>query len=422
MKSITQHDGSLDGVRVLDLTRVLAGPFCTRMMADMGAHVIKVEPPGGDAARQFEYTTPEGVSGYFMQQNCGKQDICLDLADPAARGVMSRLVQVSDVVVENFRPGVMKRLGFDYESLRKLNSSIIMCSISAFGQDSPYANRPAGDMVVQAMSGIASLTGDPDGPPQTTGMSLSDTTGGIHAFGAICAALYRRSITGRGQLIDIALVDCILWQNEWASQYLFLSHGKEVPARYGNRRPILIPGNLFEGKDGWVAIVASTDPGWQNLTKAMGLPHLAQDGRFKDRSARMANRDELESIVESWVGSFDSVQQVEELLGDKGGVQCGRVRSWQEMLEDPHVERRKLVAEVEDPLIGPTPVMNSPFRLRDAQAQVSGPAPMLGQHTYPVLRELLGYGHQEILDMVNTNALHAEPVVMANLVQRLMIP
>ena len=210
------------------------------------------------------------------------------------------------------------------------------------------------------MSGIASLTGDPDGPPQTTGMSLSDTTGGIHAFGAICAALYRRSITGRGQLIDIALVDCILWQNEWASQYLFLSDGKEVPARYGNRRPILIPGNLFRGKDGWVAIVASTDPGWQNLTKAMELPHLAQDGRFKDRSARMANRDELESIVESWVGSFDSVQQVEELLGDKSGVQCGRVRSWKEMLEDPHVERRKLVAEVEDPLIGPTPVMIPP--------------------------------------------------------------
>ena len=422
MNSIPQQDGSLDGVRVLDLTRVLAGPFCTRMMADMGAHVIKVEPPGGDAARQFEYTSPEGVSGYFMQQNCGKQDICLDLADPAAREVMCRLVQVSDVVVENFRPGVMKRLGFDYESLRKLNSSVIMCSISAFGQDSPYANRPAGDMVVQAMSGIASLTGDPDGPPQTTGMSLSDTTGGIHAFGAICAALYRRSITGRGQLIDVALVDCILWQNEWASQYLFLSDGKEVPARYGNRRPILIPGNLFMGKDGWVAIVASTDPGWQNLTRAMGLPHLAQDSRFKDRSARMAHRDELESIVESWVGSFDSVQRVEELLADKGGVQCGRVRSWKEMLEDPHVERRKLVAEVEDPLLGPTPVMNSPFRLRGAQAQVSGPAPLLGQHTYPVLRELLGYGHQEILDMVNANALHAEPAVMASLVQRLMIP
>lgn len=242
MNSELQHSAPLAGVRVLDLTRVLAGPFCTRTMADMGAEIIKVEPPGGDVARQFEYTTPEGVSGYFMQQNCGKKDISLDLADPTAKEVLRRLAELSDVVVENYRPGVMKRLGFSYQDLREINPSIIMCSISAFGQDSPYANRPAGDMVVQSMSGIASLTGEPDGAPQTTGMSFSDTTGGIHAFGAICAALYQRSLTGRGQYIDIALVDCILWQNEWASQYLFLSQGEAVPTRYGNRRPILIPG------------------------------------------------------------------------------------------------------------------------------------------------------------------------------------
>ena len=245
---------------------------------------------------------------------------------------MGRLVRVSDVVVENFRPGVMKRLGLDYESLRRLNPTIILCSISAFGQNSPYANRPAGDMVVQAMTGIASLTGDPDGPPQTVGMSLSDTSGGVHAFGAICAALYHRSVTGRGQFIDLALADCILWQNEWASQYLFLSGGREVPVRYGNRRPILIPGNLFRGKDGWVAIVASTDPGWRNLTEAMGLPHLAKDPRFADRVARMAHRDELENIVEEWVASFESVQEVEELLGigeesSAAGCALGR-RCW----------------------------------------------------------------------------------------------
>ena len=290
MNPAFQQGAPLAGVRVLDLTRVLAGPFCTRTMADMGAEVIKVEPPGGDVARQFEYTTPEGVSGYFMQQNCGKKDISLDLADPAAKEVLRRLAEISDVVVENDRPGVMKRLGFSYQDLREINPSIIMCSISAFGQDSPYANRPAGDMVVQSMSGIASLTGEPDGAPQTTGMSFSDTTGGIHAFGAICAALYQRSLTGRGQYIDIALVDCILWQNEWASQYLFLSQGEAVPTRYGNRRPILIPGNLFQGKDGWVAIVASTDPGWRNLTQAMGMPELAQDPRFRDRMSRTPHR------------------------------------------------------------------------------------------------------------------------------------
>ena len=412
--------GSLAGVRVLDLTRVLAGPFCTRLMADMGAHVVKVEPPGGDAARQFEFITPEGVSGYFMQQNCGKEAVCLDLANAGAREAVRRLVQVSDVVVENFRPGVMKRLGLDYESLWEINPSIILCSISAFGQNSPYAHRAAGDMVVQAMSGIASLTGDPDGPPQTVGMSLSDTSGGVHAFGAICAALYHRSVTGRGQFIDLALADCILWQNEWASQYLFLSGGAQVPQRYGNRRPILIPGNLFRGKDGWVAIVASTDPGWRNLTAAMGLPHLALDVRFRDRESRMAHRDALENIVEEWVGSFESVQDVEELLADRGGVQCGRVRSWQEMLEDAHVSRRDLVTSVDDPLMGPTPVMNSPYRIEGAGSEARGPAPLLGEHTYQVLGGLLGCSDGEILEMINANAVHAHPSVMTQLVQQLL--
>jgi crotonobetainyl-CoA:carnitine CoA-transferase CaiB-like acyl-CoA transferase len=275
-------------------------------------------------------------------------------------------------------------------------------------------------MVVQAMGGIASLTGEPNGPPQTTGMSISDTTGGIHAFGAICAALYRRSITGLGQYIDLSLTDCILWQNEWASQQLFLSGGKAVPSRYGNRRPILIPGNFFRGKDGWVAIVASTDPGWQNLTKAMGMPHLAQDPRFRDREARMAHRDELEAMVEEWVASFDSVEEVEELLGDRGGVQCGRVRTWKEMLEDPHTLERELVAQVEDPVLGPTQVMNSPFRLEGAMAGVSGPAPLLGQHTLEVLQGLLGYSNEQILDLINANVLHAEDRVMVNLVSGLL--
>ena len=365
--------GSLQGVRVLDLTRVLAGPFCTRLMADMGAHVVKVEPPGGDAARQFEYITPEGVSGYFMQQNCGKEDICLDLANLGAREVMRRLVRVSDVVVENFRPGVMKRLGLDYESLRRLNPSIILCSISAFGQNSPYANRPAGDMVVQAMTGIASLTGDPDGPPQTVGMSLSDTSGGVHAFGAICAALYHRSVTGRGQFIDLALADCILWQNEWASQYLFLSGGRRVPERYGNRRPILIPGNLFRGKGRLGGYRCIHGPG---LAKPHESDGIAPPGEGQPICGQGIPHGPTgmswRSIVEEWVASFESVQEVEELLGDRGGVQCGRVRSWKEMLEDPHVEGRRLVASVDDPLMGPTSVMNSPFRIEGVGIRGAG--------------------------------------------------
>jgi len=412
--------GSLSGVRVVDLTRALAGPFCTRIMADMGAEIIKIEPPGGDVARQFEYTTPEGVSGYFMQQNCGKRDICLDLANPDAIEAVKRLVEVSDVVLENFRPGVMDRFGLGYSDLCKLNPAIIMCSISAFGQNGPYAQRRAGDMVVQSVSGIASLTGEPDGPPQTVGMALSDTTGGLHAFGAICAALYRRSVTGQGQYVELALVDCVMWQNEWASQYLFLSDGKLEPNRYGNRRPILIPGNLFRGKDGWVTIVASTDAGWRNLTEAMGMPELAEDPRFFDRETRMANRDELEALVEDWVGTFDSVREVEELLADRGAVMCGWVRTWREMLEDPHTEQRGLIARVQDPLLGDTPVMNSPFRIQGAEAGVKGPAPLLGEHTRDVLQYLLGYSSEQVLEMVNANILHTDARIMAALVDGLL--
>ena len=420
MVMFAEDKSPLKEVRVLDFTRVLAGPFCTRMMADMGAEVIKVEPPGGDVARQFEFITPEGVSGYFMQQNCGKKDLCLDLAFPEAKEIVLKLVEVCDVVVENFRPGVMARLGLSYQELLKLNPSLIMCSISAFGQRSPYANRPAGDMVIQSMSGIASLTGEPDGAPQTTGMSLSDTTGGLHAFGAISSGLYRRAITGCGQYIDVALMDCVLWQNEWASQYLFLSQGKATPTRYGNRRPILIPGNLFRGKDGWIAIVASTDPGWRNLTQAMDLPELGEDARFSTRASRIANRDELENIIDEWVVSFDSVTQVEDLLGNKGGVQCGRVQTWSEMLASSHVKDRGLVGFVDDPVLGVTSVMDSPFQIDGANVGVRGPAPLLGQHTQEILQDLLGYSEQEIIGLINANALHADDGVMATLASRLI--
>jgi len=386
----------------------------------MGAQVIKLEPPGGDPARQFEFISTEGISGYFMQQNCGKKDISLDLTNPQAQEAVRELAAISDVVVENFRPGVMKRLGIGYSDLLKINPSIILCSISAFGQNSRFAHRPAGDMVIQAMSGIASLTGEPDGPPQTTGMSISDTTGGLHAFGGICAALYERTIAGKGQFLDIALIDCVMWQNEWASQYLFLTDGKLEPKRYGNRRPILIPGNLFKGRDGWISIVASTDPGWRNLTRAMGCPELSEDPRFKNRKVRMEHRDELESFVSNWVMSFKSVESVEDLLADRGGVQCGRVRTWKEMLEDSHTKERGLVAQVEDPVLGNVSVMNSPFRTETSSIGIRGPAPLIGQHSSEIFQDILGYSSQHILDLVNENALFADEKVMPTLVETLM--
>ena len=211
-----------------------------------------------------------------------------------------------------------------------------------------------------------------------------------------------------------------MWQNEWASQYLFLTGGKLEPKRYGNRRPILIPGNLFSGRDGWISIVASTDPGWKNLTRAMGFPELSEDPRFKSRKVRMTHRDELETIVGNWVMSFDSVEHVEDLLADQGGVQCGRVRTWKEMLEDMHTKERDLIAQVEDPILGNVSVMNSPFRTETSTIGVRGPAPLIGQHSTEIFQKLLGYSNKQVLDMVNQNALLADDSIMPSLVENLI--
>lgn len=420
------NNSLLSGVRVLDFTRALAGPFCGRLMADFGADVIKIEPPEGEASRKFPYITPEGVSGYFMQLNCGKKSISLDLSHDAGKQVIRDLVAVSDVVLENFRAGVLGRLGLGFDDLRKINPGLIMCSISGFGQNSSYAHRPAGDLVIQAMSGIASLTGDPDGPPQLVGMGISDTLTGLHAFGSINAALLHRTFSGQGEYIDCALLDTVMWTNEWASQHYFLSRdvdspdGEVNPIRFGNRRPILVPGNFFKGKNGYITIVAASQAGWENVARAMGKPELVDDPRFSTRKACYAHRDELEGIVQEWVLSFDTVDEVEKLLADKSSVMAAKVRMWGEMLEDKHMEERELIAKVNDPVLGPVRVMNSPVRLRNTSAGIRGAAPRLGEHSLGILQSLLGYPQSQILDLINGSTLHADDNIMAPMVESLV--
>lgn len=401
--------GPLSGVRVLDFTRALAGPFCTRLLCDLGAEVIKIEPPPGDQSRDFMYVTEEGISGYFMQQNVGKKGLCLDLRVPLGKSLARKLTDLCDVVVENYRPGVMARLGLDYDTLSRTNPGLVMCSISGYGQTGSSINRPAADHTAQAMSGVAHLNGDADGRPRLVGTAVGDTVGGAHAFGAICAALYRRSITGQGQHIDLSLVDSLIWQNEWAFEYLLLSGGRELPRK---SRPVVNVHGIYKARDGYVTLAAVTQEGWENLTKVMGRPDLASDPRFLTPPDRELRWKEVDTLIEQWVLTFPSAKAAVHAFTDVGGLVGSEVLSIPEVLEAPRMEERGLLTEVENPILGPVKVLNSPFKFSDSDSGARDHAPLLGEHSIPVLRELLGLSQEKILDLVGTGAVIMEERVV----------
>ena len=398
---VEKDQGLLNGVRVLDFTRALAGPFCTRLLCDLGAEVIKIEPPPADLSRDFMYITEEGISGYFMQHNAGKKGLCLDLRLASGIELAKELADISDVVVENFRPGVMGRLGLDYTTLTKTNPGLVMCSISGYGQEGRHIHRPAADHTAQAMSGVAHLNGDADGRPRLVGTAVGDTVGGSHAFGAICAALYRRAITKKGEYIDLSLVDCLIWQNEWAFEYRLLSGGKELPKK---SRPVVNVHGIYKAQDGYITLAAATQEGWENLTRVMGKPELASDPRFLTPRDRETRWKDVDQIVEDWVLTFPSARAAVHAITDVGGVVGSEVLSVPEVLEDPRMEERGLLADVVDPVIGPVKVLNSPFKFATSDAGARGHAPLRGEHTVPVLRDLLGLPKERVLELIGEGA------------------
>lgn len=399
------NGGALEGIRVLDLSRSLAGPYCTRLLCDLGAEIIKVEPPPGDPSRQFVYLIDDGISGYYIQQNVGKRGVCLDLRYESGKQVLRDLVKVSDVIIENYRTGVLARLGLDYAAIQKINPTIVICSITAFGHVSPYSHRRAGDPNVQAMSGLAMLNGDNQGRPQLVATAVGDTFAGCHAFGAICAALYRRTVTGKGQLIDLSMLDCLIFQNEWAFQYYLLSGGANWPK---TRRPAMNPGGIFRGRDGYVTLAAATQPGWENLTRAMKRPDLAKDPRFVTLKDREQRNEELHEIIEDWVQTFPTIQDVVKQLADLGSVQCSIVLSVAEVLKDPHMAARELLVDVIDPVVGKMQVLNTPFKFSEDPVGLRGPAPLRGEHTAYVVRSLLGIPKERILGLIGEGSVLVE--------------
>jgi crotonobetainyl-CoA:carnitine CoA-transferase CaiB-like acyl-CoA transferase len=373
----------LAGIRVLDFSRMLAGPFCTAILADAGADVIKVEGADGDDARHFSPRVGD-ESAYFLLINRNKRSMTLDLKNPKDREIAHELARSSDIVVENFRPGVTKRLGIDYETLSAINPKLVYASISGFGQDGPLTHRAAYDIIAQAMSGMMSVNGPTGAPPTRVGESLGDLVAGLQGAWSILAALNGRNRDGRGQHLDIAMVDSMFSLMITAlAQYLFTG---KVPQRIGNAHPISAPLDSFAAENGHLIIAVANDSLFARLAGAIGQPELATDARFSTDGARKANEPELKRLIERWT-SIRSVDQAVELL-EAATVPASPILSIDQVVASDHAKARGLVSDVQHPTCGSIPVVLQPVRFLGASMPANRAAPLLGQHTAEILQEL----------------------------------
>lgn len=365
----------LAGVKVLDFSRMVAGPMCTVMLADIGAEVIKVEPPQGDDTR-YIYPFVEGQGSLFLMLNRNKKSLALDLKNEKDLEIVRRLVMEVDVVVENFRPGVTKRLGIDYESMKSLNPKIVYASISGFGQTGPLSHRPSYDLIAQGMTGLMSVTGDPQGSPTQLSESFSDMSSGLYASWAICAALLGRDRSGEGCHIDIALFDCLFsLMTTSISQALYSG---ENPQRVGNRHPASTPFGVFEAQDGDVIIAVANDQLFVRLAEAMGSPDLAIDPRFLTDHKRTEHEPILRDIIEQWTTTMTVNRIVEEL--DNSGVPCCPIQTVQEAINSEYVASRGIFRSTQSKASEPMKVPVQPVKFSCSLQGDPLPAPRLGEH------------------------------------------
>jgi CoA:oxalate CoA-transferase len=383
----------LSAVRVVDLTRILAGPFCTQLLADLGAEVIKIEPPGrGDPVRA-QGAIRDGLSWYFAQFNRNKKSITLDLHADEGKRVLADLLRRADVLVENYRPGVLERMGFDAARLEALNPALIVASVNGYGGTGPYADRPAFDFIAQAMSGFMSTTGARDGEPLRAGPPVSDLIAGLYAAFGIVSALVARGGpgSGRGQRVEASLLSGLISMLAYASAHYFASGAP--PERTGNDHPVVYPYGLFHAADGDVAIAPSTPAIVERLMRELGLGDLLEEPAFATNDARLANRERLKAIINARTRERSVEQWIEQL--NRAGVPCGRVMNLAEVFADPQVLAQEMVLEVEHPGYGPVRMTGFPVKLSDTPARLRRPAPRLGEHTDTVLAGA-GYGSDQI--------------------------
>jgi crotonobetainyl-CoA:carnitine CoA-transferase CaiB-like acyl-CoA transferase len=386
--------GLFEGVRVLDLSRMLAGPYGSMLMADLGAEVIKIEEPdGGDPMRIMGPPfLPNGESAYFLAVNRNKKSVALDLTGPAGREVLLDLVRVADVVWDNFRPGIMARLGADHETIRGVNPRAVCCSISAYGQEGPYRDWPAFDLALQAMGGAMSVTGEEGGRPVRMGLPMGDLAGGMFGAFAVAGALFRRERTGEGASIDLSLLDCQVALLTYLAQY-FWTDGA-VPGPMGSGHASVVPYQALAARDGHLIVAVFAEKFWAAFCRAMDRPDLAADPRFDDNRKRVANRGALMALIEDVFGG----RTVEAWLGAlrAEGVPAAPIQHVDQVLSDPQVGVRQMVVECSHPRLGPLPTLGTPIKVDGAMGLEVRAAPLLGEHTEEVLSGLLGYGRERI--------------------------
>jgi crotonobetainyl-CoA:carnitine CoA-transferase CaiB-like acyl-CoA transferase len=391
----------LAGVFVLDLSRILSGPVCTMMLADMGATVVKVEPPPhGDDTRLWGPPFLDGISTYFLSINRNKQSLALDLKSPEGRDILWKLVDRADVLVENFKPGVLARLGFGADVVAKRNGRLIYCSISGFGQTGPDRHRPGYDVVAQGESGLMDLTGYPDRPPVKVGASLADIVAGLYAMNGILLALLARHRTGKGQVIDISLLDSLVSTLTYQAM-IYFSSGRS-PQRMGTRHPTIVPYECFEAKDGFINIGVANEKHWASLCRALGLTALAADPRFDTMAARITHYDELRPLVARPLSTMTRAE-IMRLLGDDG-IAVGPVNTVAEALENPQIHAREMVVELTHPVYGPLKLLGNPIHMSDTPASLHTAPPRYGEDSRAVLR-LLAYSEEAISRLVRSNVI-----------------
>lgn len=407
---MSESDGALAGVRVVDLTRVLAGPYCTQLLGDLGADVIKIERPGaGDDTRKFAPPflrdaegRETGESAYFNAANRNKRSVAVDLAKPEGQAVVRRLILGADVVVENFKTGDLARYGLGYDDLKGDNPRLVYCSVTGFGQTGPYAGRPGYDFLIQGMGGVMSITGEPDGEPQKVGVPISDLMAGMFAAVAVCAALRHAALTGEGQYIDIGMLDTtVAWLANVGMNYL---HAGDL-GRLGNAHPNIVPYQVFPTADGHIIVAIGNDAQFRRFCDFAGRSELADDERFAANDARVRNRDRLAPLLRAVFEAKPSAYWLEGLERRKIG--CGPINDLAQVFADPQLAARGMVAEIAHSALdgAPTKLIASPLRLSKTPVRYRRHPPLLGEQTESVLRELLGLDDDELASLRDAGAI-----------------
>jgi len=393
--------GPLEKVRVLDMTWALAGPYCSMLLADLGAEVIKVEnPEGGDPSRK-NFPFVKEISSYFLSVNRGKKSVTINLQHPRGKEILLSLAKKSDVLVENFRPGVMDRLGLGYAAMREVNPKIIYAACSGFGRTSPYAHRPAYDVIVQGMGGTLSITGEEGGPPVRVGFSIGDIGGGVFTALGILSALHERERSGQGQMVDVAMLDCQMAFLENAFTRFFATG--EVPKRIGTRHPVQTPFQALPTKDGYIVVAVARQDWWEKFCQVINRLDLISDERFKTNPVRTKNHKDLEEILSAITRTRNTAEWVADM--EKADIACGPVNTVPQVADDPHTLAREMITQVEHTQAGMLRVVNSPIKLSRTPVKLERASPVLGEHTEEIFMNLLGLSQADITQLREEKAI-----------------